>query len=266
MALSYATAKLALPSRSLVRHDQTGDSVPSPHLTRWRVVAGVILALCTVCVVSAYEWAKTSHGQTYYLLFWVGFGGWFLVSCCGACLGQRSRGERYIWVACLAVLTALPKILMSPSAPIYHDEIAHFQLLYQTVQHGSVFASTTLLPIAHSYPGLESFAAALHFATGLSLWHSALLAIALPHVVVPIEVGLIAEALGVKGRWSALAAFVYMLNPSYVYFDMQFAYEGLALALGCVVTHHLTSIEILFFLVLLSATVTVSQFPATRRR
>jgi hypothetical protein len=196
-------------------------------------------------------------------------------------IGWRAISGRnaVIWLGLLGLVTLLPKFWMSPGGPIYFDETAHFALLRNTISAGSLFQRTPLLPIGTFYPGLESAAAAIHWLTGLSVWASALTLIAVVHCLLPVQVYYIAQALPVAQRWAAVAGLVYAANPSFLYNDVQFAYESLAILLmltivrlyleslaaersggrswrqslstvllialisfGCVVAHHLTSL------------------------
>ncbi len=164
-------------------------------------------------------------------------------------------------------------------AQIYFDETAHFALLRNVISTGRLFQQTPLLPIGTYYPGLESAAATIHWLTGLSPWDSALALIAVVHCLLSVQVYYIARALPVPHQWAAVAGLVYAANPSFLYVDVQFAYEPVALLLmltivrlyvealaversggrtwrqsvstalliavisfGCVVTHHLTSL------------------------
>jgi hypothetical protein len=184
-----------------------------------------------------------------------------------------------IWLGLLGLFTLLPKFWMSPGTPIYFDETAHFALLRNTISAGTLFQHTSLLPIGTFYPGLESAAAAIHWLTGLSPWNSALILIAVVHCLLPVQVYYVARALPVPHRWAAVAGLVYAANPSFLYNDVQFAYESFAILLmltivrlyvgalaaersggrtwkqslstvllialicfACVVTHHLTSL------------------------
>ena len=78
---------------------------------------------------------------------------------------------------------------------------------------------------------MESAAATIHWLTGLSPWGSALILIAVVHCLLPVQVYYVARALPVPHRWAAVAGLVYATNPSFVFFDTQFAYESFAILL-----------------------------------
>ena len=239
------------------------------------LVAACVVAVGTVLVVWAYHTASTAPIQSYDPVFWAGMLLAYLAIAWRAISGRNP----VIWLGLLGLFTLLPKFWMSPGSPIYFDETAHFALLQNSISAGSLFQHTGLLPIGTFYPGLESAAAAIHWLTGLSPWDSALALIAVVHCLLPIQVYYTARALPVPDRWAAVAGLAYAANPSFLYNDVQFAYESFAILLmltiirlylgslaaersggrswrqslstallialisfGCVVTHHLTSL------------------------
>ncbi len=145
----------------------------------------------------------------------------------------RAVSGRYavLWLGLLGLFTVLPTFWVSPGGPIGFDETAHFALLRNVISAGQLFQHTPLLPIGTFYPGLESAAATIHWLTGLSPWDSALTLIAVVHCLLPVQVYYVARALPVPHRWAAVAGLVYATNPSFIYFDAQFAYESVALLL-----------------------------------
>lgn len=226
-------------------------------------------------VVWAYRHAATSSIHSYDPIFWAGMLLAYLAVTWRALAGRAA----VLWLALLGLFTVLPKFWMSPGGPIYYDETAHFSLLRSVIAHGRLFQNTPLLPIGKFYPGMESAAATIHWLSGLSAWDSALLLIAVAHCLLPVQIYYIARALPISHRWAVAAAIVYATNPSFLYEDVQFAYESFAILLmltiirlyvealaeeqagarkwrqsltavllialmsfGCVVTHHLTSL------------------------
>ena len=236
-------------------------------------------------MIWAYRKAPTASIHSYDPIFWAGMILVYLTVMWRAVWGRYA----VLWLGLLGLFTLLPKFLMSPSNPIYFDEIAHFALLRNVISSGRIFQYTPLLPIGKFYPGMESIAASIHWLTGLSAWDSALTLIAVVHCLLLVQIYYIARALSVRHRWAVVAAMVYATNPSFVYEDVQFAYESVAILLmltivrlyaeslaaersgsrtwtqslstslliavicfGCVVTHHLTSLTG-FVLLLLGA-------------
>jgi hypothetical protein len=252
------------------------EGVPSaPARPLAELAAAGLVAVGAALVIWAYRKAPTEHIGSYDLIFWAGMVLAYLA------VAWRAISGRYtvLWLGLLGLFTVLPKFWMSPDAPIYFDETAHFALLQSVISSGRLFRFTPLLPIGTYYPGLESTAAAIHWLTGLSAWDSALTLIAVVHSLLLVQIYYLARALQVPHRWAAVAGVVYATNPSFLYNDVQFAYESLAILLmltivrlyaealaaersggrtwrqtlatslliavlcfGCVVTHHLTSL------------------------
>ncbi len=233
------------------------------------------MAVGAALVIWAYRIALNAEIQAYDLIFWAGM----LLAYLAVAWRAVSGPHTVLWLGTLGLFTVLPKFLMSPGGPIYWDETAHFALLQNVISSGRLFQFTPLLPIGTQYPGLESAAATIHWLTGLSPWDSALTLVAVAHCLLPVQIYYLARALPVPSPWAAVAGLAYATNPSFVYVDVQFAYESLAILLmltivrlyvealtaerssdrtwrrslsaalligvicfGCTVTHHLTSL------------------------
>ena len=214
------------PSR-LPREDSPSrvPLVPSGPLAE--LTAAGLVAVGAALVVWAYRIAPTAGIQSYDPIFWAGMLLAYLAVAWRAVSGRHA----VFWLGLLGLFTVLPTFWMSPGGPIGFDEIAQFALLRNVISAGRLFQHTPLLPIGTFYPGLESAAATIHWLTGLSPWDSALTLIAVVHCLLPVQVYYIARALPVPHRWAAVAGLVYAANPSFVYFDAQFAYESVAILL-----------------------------------
>ncbi|MGH2880353.1 MAG: hypothetical protein ACRDK4_12210 [Solirubrobacteraceae bacterium] len=194
---------------------------------RAELIAAGVIAAGAALVVWAYSMAPTSGIKSYDPIFWAGMVLVYLTVAWRALSGRHA----VLWLAFLGVFTILPKFWMSPNGPIYFDETAHFALLRETISTGHLFQNTPLLPIGKFYPGMESVAAAIHWLTNLPTWQSALTIIAVAHCLLPVQVYYIARALPISHRWAVVAAIVYAANPSFIYEDVQFAYESVAILL-----------------------------------
>ena len=234
----------------------------------------VVIAACLV-VLAYHKAAATSKVGSYDATFWAGMVLAYLTVAWRAVSGPYTIR----WLGFLGLFTVLPKFWMSPNGPIYFDESAHYALLRNVISTGHLFQYSPFLPIGTFYPGMESVAATIHWLTGLSPWDSALTLIAVVHSLLLVQIYYIARALSVPPRWAVVAGLVYAVNPSFIYEDVQFAYESVAILImlailrlyadamaaersggntwrhslltslliavmsfGCVVTHHLTSL------------------------
>jgi hypothetical protein len=224
------------PDFVLLRQDRGADSPsrvslapsgPLADLSAVDLVAVGLVAIGAALVVWAYRIAPTARNQSYVPIFWAGMLLAYMA------VAWRAISGRYavFWLGLLGLFTVLPTFWVSPGGPIGFDEIAHFALLRNVISAGRLFQDAPLLPIGTFYPGLESAAAAIHWLTGLSPWYSALTLIAVVHCLLLVQVYYVARALPVPHRWAAAAGLVYAANPSFIYFDAQFAYESVAILL-----------------------------------
>ncbi len=220
-----------VPDSVLLRGDRPVDSqsmlplTPSGPLDELSAFCVVLVGAALVVV--AYRIAPTSRSQAYIPIFWAGMLLAYLAVAWRAVYGRYA----VVWLGLLGLFTVLPTFLVSPGGPIGFDETAHFALLRNVISAGRPFQHTPLLPIGTFYPGLESAAGTIHWLTGLSPWDSALTLIAVVHCLLPVQVYYLARALPVPHRWAAVAGLVYATNPSFIYFDAQFAYESVAILL-----------------------------------
>ena len=214
------------PSR-LPREDSPSRVPPAPSGPLAELPAVGLVAVGAALVVLAYRLALTAGIQTYDPIFWAGM----LLAYLAAAWRAVSGRYAVLWLGLLGLFTVLPTFWVSQGGPSGFDEIAHFALLRNVISAGRLFQHTPLLPIGTFYPGLESATATIHWLTGLSPWDSALTLIAVVHCLLPVQVYYVARALPVPHRWAAVAGLVYATNPSFVYFDAQFAYESVGILL-----------------------------------
>jgi hypothetical protein len=140
-----------------------------------------------------------------------------------------------------------------------------------------------MLPVSPFYPGLEGATSALITLGDFSTFEAGAILLAAARVMLVLGLFLFYESAGGSPRVAAIAALVYMLNPNFMFFSAQFAYESLALpfavvtlftisrrgrspdrstilwmtilpvAAATIVTHHVSSLALTAFLVLWSA-------------
>jgi hypothetical protein len=252
--------------------------------------AAVGAALGTVVIGLSYRFSTLGYSaDLYYLVFWAGM----LLACVPAAVRllaeSSSRGSRLGMILILGVMTAMPKYLRNPFKPSYHDEYAHWREAIDVASTGHLFQPNTTIPIVEYFPGTSALTVAAHSFTGTSFWSSGVLVVLVMHVLGLFAVYLLGEELLGSSRAGAVAALVYAVNPSAVYFDTQYAYESIAInfflwtialtalaagtqskrarcglllaavftAAGCVVTHHLTTVFLIVALSVVAVTVAV---------
>jgi hypothetical protein len=160
----------------------------------------------------------------------------------------------------------------SPLWFTFHDELGHLRTAADIHRTGHLFAHNPILRASPFFPVLEMVASALANLSGLSIFASGLIVIGVARLVTVVALFRVYEFV-MPSRAAALATILYASNPTFLYFDGQFSYESLAVALapivilgivrlarvpgivlgatlavGVVLTHHLTSYALCAFL------------------
>lgn len=261
--------------------------------------AGLVCALAIGSFLLAYAdryAARHADGDpVHFGLFWAGELVFLLPALACLLAAGPSRAQRLLVVTAIGFFDYLPKYLRDPSFPLFHDELLHRRELAQVLASGQPFRPSPLLGVIEYYPGLHTATAAIVKLSGASPFTVVSVLLACLHVTALLGVFLLGEGLAGSARVGGLTAFAYALNPSFLFFDVQFSYESLAsvfviwvlvalaraevarsraetlgwLALGallgiaCVVTHHLSSFALAAILLL---TALIAQLHVRRRR
>jgi hypothetical protein len=181
-------------------------------------------------VAASYRLGLARHDAAQFTVFWVAM---IVAVVPGMALAVRlaGRGRRPTALLCLVSLDFYaPKLFRTPTMPLYHDEYAHFWQAGDILRHGKLFDTNTLVTAANQYPGLHIVTAWLTASTGMGQWTTGQVVVGLAHVTAMLGVAALVRGLGRSEVEATVAAFVYALNPSYMYFDTQFSYESLAVA------------------------------------
>jgi hypothetical protein len=264
------------------------------HQRQVQPLAVAALAACQVAGMAAvargYQIAETTLTKpSEFAWFWLGM---FLLELPLVGLVMRRATPRTMRTALLmlyGLVSYAPKLLRSPTGPVYHDEYAHRWATYEILSTGKLFRPNPIIPIIAQYPGLHATTAALVHATGQTIWQAATVLLILFHVTLVLGIAVLAQSLGLDNRTSSLIAILYSLNSSFMYFDTQYAYESMAITLlvwtlvayvrairsqsverraawsvltvtfsaGTVVTHHLSAITLVLIMALVSMAMSV---------
>jgi hypothetical protein len=249
----------------------------------------VAAAAGAALLVAADRAAEWGHGSPFGL-FWAGMLVFTLPAVFWAVRRASSPRLRLAVLVGYGGFTYLPKLLRNPSGPLYHDEFAHWRQSREILLDGRLFEPNPIVRVIGDFPGLHSTVASIATLTGLTVWHAALLVLILAHVLVVLGVLVLAEALWSDLRIAAVAAIIYSLNSSFLFFDTQFGYESLAIALyvwtlvalqramrrhvgwsvvtlvlaaACIATHHLTALGLIATMAIICVVTTIQ---AVRRR
>lgn len=216
-------------------------------------------------------------------LFWLGLLVIFTPLALRLLAVRVSRRERIGLTLVLGIALYLVKIVRYPTMFALHDEFLHWRTADDIVRTGDLFAANPLLPVSALYPGLETITAGLANLSGMSLFLAGVIVLGAARVLFALALYLFFEQVGRSARIGGIATVLYMVNPKFIFFDAQFAYESLALPLTAlllfllvrrgrasgterlgltlaalpilgmlVITHHLTSFAVVGFLLLWS--------------
>ncbi len=263
------------------RRFRRGGSTITPSKS-WGLLPefSLICAIGVFLVALAYEGGRLSIPSAS-IIFWIGLLLIVLPVVIRLFSSKPTRRER---IALLIVLSLSLYLVTYLEYPLYFtgfDDFSHLRTAQDIIASGHLFQANPLLPISPYYPGMEIFTTALSSLTGISLFASGTLLIGVADLIFVLALYLFFEHFTNSSRMAGIAAALYMANPGYLFFDMNFAYESLALPLAVfvlfavarrskaspsqrwglnlvillglgavVVTHHLTSFFLLAFLIL----------------
>lgn len=120
------------------------------------------------------------------------------------------------------------KLFASPFGFAGFDEFLHWATADDILLRQRLFTPNALLPISPLYPGLEIVATAVVNVTGLPLFASAFVLLAVSRLVFIGALFLFFEATTRSSRLAAIACVIYMGNASFPIFHISFSYESLA--------------------------------------
>lgn len=301
---SGALAAVAVPTRAPEVVEPTRQ--PTPPAMPLAVVHGgwgwlPLLSLSSACGLLVMSlgftgarlegpWARWGEP-----LFWLGLLVIFVPVALRLLAVQVSRRERIGLAVVLGMALYLVKIASYPTMFALHDEFLHWRTADDIMRGGELFAANPLLPVSALYPGLETITAGLASVSGMSLFLAGTIILGAARLLFALALYLFFEQVGRSARIAGIATVLYMVNPKFIVFDAQFAYESLALPITAlllfllvrrsrergalrlgltvaalptlgllVITHHLTSFAVVGFLLLWSVVALVARLVRPR--
>ncbi len=207
--------------------------VPAPAWRKWvrpaAVGASVLVGLLLVLVADVLARRGAPSPEA---LFWIGLTTMFAPAVAALMSRSMSRREALSIVVVVAFGLYCVKLLHAPTAFTAYDELLHYRTLDDLTQTGRLFTHNPLLPVSPYYPGLEIVTSMLMNATGLSAFAAARVVIGVARLLMTLSLFLFFERLAPSPQAAALGALLYAGEPTYLFFDSQFAYESLAVPLA----------------------------------
>jgi hypothetical protein len=240
------------------------------------IASGLMLvAIGDLAARNANAWAPAA--------LWIGLGVMLVPVAIRVSDASISRRESLALATVLALGFYLVKILHSPTSFTFSDEFFHWRSVIDVVDTGRLFQPNVLLPVISAYPGLASVTAAIVHMSEATPFLAAVMVIGCARLVLTWSLFLLFWQATRSARLAGMASLVYMANPNYLFFQSEFAYESLALPLGAatltflvredgepdrrlrvayrltwlvtlaavLVTHHMTSLALVAFILLL---------------
>lgn len=167
------------------------------------------------------------------LVFWVGFVTMIAPIAARLLAESTSRGERIALVTLVGLLAYGVKVLRDPLMFVMSDEFMHLAAAQRIVATHKLFQALPIsgLVAAPGYPGLETVTATICEITGLSLFVSGLIVIAMARVIVMLALFQLYDRVSGSARIAGLATLLFAANGNFLYWSAQFSYESLALPL-----------------------------------
>ncbi|CAG0927118.1 hypothetical protein TFLX_00363 [Thermoflexales bacterium] len=196
------------------------------------LIGAVGLALVSI----ADTLARSGMGR-YELLFWLGLS--LLVGPIGGRLASRAptRRERIGLVMVLGLGLYLVKIMHSPQAFTFSDELIHYFNGNRILETGRLFSPNPILPVTPSYPGLETVTASLSSLSGLNLFDSGIIVLGVARLVTMLALFLFVEQISRSAHVAGMAALLYTAHANFLFWSVQYSYESLALPLAIFVLY-----------------------------
>lgn len=220
-------------SRPVVIDSQT-NSVSKAATWGWLPFLSLLGSLGILLVSLAYTGSRAGIEEAA-LLFWGGL--LMLVMPIAGRLASAapSRGERIGLVVILMCGLYLIKVMHSPTAFTFSDELAHIYNSVRSLQDHHLFGNNPILAVTPLYPGLQTVTTALASVSGISPFSAGIVVIGAARLIFALALFLFFEQVSGSARVASLAAVLYTANFNFVFWLAQFAYESVALPLATLV-------------------------------
>ncbi len=192
----------------------------------------VIAVLGLLVTVTGFNAGRLGQDGLARFLFWIGVIAIFAPAAAHAAMAGTTRFERLGGVVVVGVCLYLVKVLNSPVAFAFGDEHTHWRTAADILASGHLFTPNPLSLTSPVFPGLQIVTAAIVDLTGLPIQVAGLIVVGAGRVILMISMFLLVERLSASSRVAAVASFLYMGNPNFMFFTAQYAYESLALPLA----------------------------------
>lgn len=144
---------------------------------------------------------------------------------------EPARRERIGLVLLVGLSFYLVKVMYSPLAFTFPDELSHIRNVNEILATHRLFQQNPILPVTAYYPGLAIVTSTLASLSGLSTFSAGVVVIGIARLILFLALFLLYEQVSGSARIAGLAALLYIANPNFLYWISEFSYEPLALPL-----------------------------------
>jgi hypothetical protein len=198
-----------------------------------RFLAGYLLLAGATLVAIALVFDAARDGSAGVNIgFWIGVVALFAPVAWRSAASDTPATERLWLLAALALALYVVKVMHSPTAFTFYDELVTTRTAADILSQAALFTELPVAPAYADYPALELAALSVKETSGVSLFVSGVLIIGAAKVVAVVGLWVLAREITASERVASIAVLVYTANPNFVFFGSQFAYESFALPLG----------------------------------
>ncbi|MHA3702796.1 hypothetical protein ACXR2U_11505 [Jatrophihabitans sp. YIM 134969] len=233
---------LATPPRSRLlpgaRRTESGEVVRNASrrtehsaVWSWLVLGGTVAAGVLGALLVALAVRRAGHGGSgTAALTWLGLAVAVLPAALVVCARDATAAARWTALATVAVVTLVPVGLRSGAGPTTTGDLLRYAQLAD-LRLGGRLLPDRLPAVVTDQPGLAALTTAVWRVSGLTVWHSALVVVAVAHVTAVVGVRGLARALGLGERTAVLAAVVWSVGPAVLVATSRVSGTTLGLAL-----------------------------------
>jgi hypothetical protein len=196
----------------------------------WFPLLTIVAGISALMLATAYNMARLNLGGAE-VLFWIAFPIGVLPIAAILLRPNRARRERIALIVLLGIEMVMPDLLRSPSSFNGYDELLHLRSLEDILRFGHLFHPNPLLTVSPFFPSLEIVASAIAQLSGADPFATSVVLLGFIRILFASALFLLFEEVSASARLAGVAALIYILNPSFAFFDGAFAYESLALPL-----------------------------------
>ena len=168
-------------------------------------------------------------------LFWISLALLIFPAAFRLASAEPARRERIGLILLLGMSLYFVKVMYSPVAFTFPDELSHMRNVNEILETHRLFQENPVQPVTAFYPGLPTVTSTLVTLSGLPVFPAGLLVIGIARLILFLALFLLFEQISGSPQVAGLAVLLYMANPNALYWTSEYAYEALALPLATLV-------------------------------